>query len=175
MTKPHISTVNKRFDDYYDESEEEIDDLLAKSDLAKERTAKAATNLANAKEALLDLDSGVFAHMEAAECRAEADKPVKPEGTLLSKLYSHFASMASPFTPQDSPALAKISMDVTPRTGMNKHANDMHSDLFHPIEEAMTFGETTKTSERPDPLTSFNTSPLLKGHNVNFEYKSIPL
>jgi hypothetical protein len=76
MTKPRISTVNKCFDDYYDESEEEIDDLLAKLDLAKERTAKAATNLANAKEVSLDLDSGLFAHIEAAECRAEADEAV---------------------------------------------------------------------------------------------------
>jgi hypothetical protein len=100
--------------------------------------------------------------MEAAEYRAEADEavakgaPVKPEGNLLSKLHSHFASIASPFTPQDSPALAKVSMDVTPRTGMYQHANDMHSDLFHPIDEAMTFGETPKTSARPDPLASFN-------------------
>jgi hypothetical protein len=39
MTKPRVSTVTKRFDDYYDESEEEINDLLAKLDLAKERTA----------------------------------------------------------------------------------------------------------------------------------------
>jgi ABC-type uncharacterized transport system ATPase subunit len=57
MTKPRVSTVTKRFDDYYDESEEEIDDLLAKLDLAKERTAKAATDLANAKDASLGLDS----------------------------------------------------------------------------------------------------------------------
>jgi hypothetical protein len=174
-TKPRIRTVDNHFEDYYDESEEEIDDLLAKLDLAKERTAKAATNLANTKEASLDLDSGLFAHMEAAECRAKADEavtketPVKPEGTLLSKLHSHFASMASPFTPQDSPALEKVSMDVTPRKGMNQHANDVHSGLFHPIDEAMIFGETPKTSERPDPFASFNTSPLLKGHNVNFE------
>jgi hypothetical protein len=55
---------------------------------------------------------------------------------------------------------------------MNQHANNMHSDLFHPIDEAMTFGETPKTSERPDPLASFNTSPLLKGHNANFESTS---
>jgi hypothetical protein len=55
---------------------------------------------------------------------------------------------------------------------MNQHANNVHSDLSHPIEEAMTFGETPKTSERPDPLASFNTSPLLKGHNVNFESTS---
>jgi hypothetical protein len=80
--------------------------------------------------------------------------------------------MASPFTPQDSPALAKVSMDVTPRTGMDQHANNMHSDLFHPIDEGMTFGETPKTSECPDPLASFNTSPLLKGHTVNFESTS---
>jgi hypothetical protein len=63
-------------------------------------------------------------------------------------------------------------MDVTPRTGMNQHANGMHIDLFHPIDEAMKFGETPKTSERPDPLASFNTSPLLKGHTVNFESTS---
>jgi hypothetical protein len=103
--------------------------------------------------------------MDAAEYRAEAateETPVKPEGTLLSKLHSHFASMASPFTPQDSPALAKVSMDVTPRTRMNQHANDMHSYLFYPIDEAMTFGETPETSERSDPLASFSTSPLLK-------------
>jgi hypothetical protein len=40
MTKPRIRTVNKRYDDYYDESEEEIDDVLAKLDFTKERTAK---------------------------------------------------------------------------------------------------------------------------------------
>jgi hypothetical protein len=80
--------------------------------------------------------------------------------------------MASPFTPQDSPALANVSMNVTPRTGMNQHANDIHRDLFHPIDEAMTFGETPETSERSDPSASFNTSPLLKGHNVNFESAS---
>jgi hypothetical protein len=55
---------------------------------------------------------------------------------------------------------------------MNQHTNDMHSDLFHPIDEAMTFGETPETSECSDPLASFNTSPLLKGHNVNFESAS---
>jgi superoxide dismutase len=120
MTKPNIRTVNTRYDDYYDKSEEEIDNLLAKLDLAKARTTKAATQLADAKEASLSNDSGLFAHLEAAEYRAEADEavtketPVKPEGNLLTKIHSHFASMASPFTPQDSPALAKVSMDVTP-------------------------------------------------------------
>jgi hypothetical protein len=178
MTKPRVSTVTKRFDDYYDESEEEIDDLLSKLDLAKECAAKAATDLANAKEASLGLDSGLYDHMEAAEYRAAADEAVakeasvKPEGNLLSKLHSHFASIASPFTPQDSLALAKVSMDVTPRTGMEGHANGMHSDSFHPIDEAMTFGDTPKTSERTGPLASFNTSPLLKGHTVNFESTS---
>jgi hypothetical protein len=67
MTKPRISTVNKRYGDYYDESEEEIVDLLAKLDLAKERTTKAATDLADAKEASLGLDSELFDRMEAAE------------------------------------------------------------------------------------------------------------
>jgi superoxide dismutase len=102
MTKPSIRTVNKHYDDYYDESEEEIDNLLAKLDLAKERTTKAATELADAKEASLGLDSRLFDHLEAAEYCAEADEavtketPVKPEGTLLSKIHSHFASIASP-------------------------------------------------------------------------------
>jgi hypothetical protein len=77
--------------------------------------------------------------MEAAECRAEADKaiaketPVKPEGTLLSKIHSHFASIASPFTPQDSPALENVSMDVTPRTGMNQHATTWIVACFIPL------------------------------------------
>jgi hypothetical protein len=178
MTKPSTRTVNKRYGDYYDESEEEFDNLLAKLDLAKARTTKAATELADAKEASLGLDSGLFAHLEAADYRAEADKAVtketlvKPEGNLLTKLHSHFASMASPFTPQDFPALAKVSMDLTPRAGMNQHANDMHSDLFHPIDEAMTFSETPETSEHSDPLVSFSTSPLLTGNNVNFESAS---
>jgi hypothetical protein len=44
MTKLSIRTVN----DCYDESEEAIDNLLAKLDLAKERTDMAATDLADA-------------------------------------------------------------------------------------------------------------------------------
>jgi predicted phosphoribosyltransferase len=48
MTKPSIRNVNKHYDDYYDESEEEIDNLLAKLYLAKARTTKAATKLADA-------------------------------------------------------------------------------------------------------------------------------
>ena len=175
MTKPSIRNVNKRYDDYYDESEEKIDNLLAKLDPAKACTTKAATELADAKEASLKNDSGLFAHLEAAEFRAAADKaateetPVKPEGNLLTKIHSHFASVASSFIHSDSLALAKVSMDVTPREGMNQHANNMHSDLFHPIDEAMTFGETPETSEPSDPLASFNTSPLLTGNNVKFE------
>jgi hypothetical protein len=102
--------------------------------------------------------------LEAAEYCAEADEavaketPAKPERNLLTKLHSHFASIGSPFTSQDFLALAKVSMEETPRTGINQHANDMHSDLFHPIDEAMTFGETPETSERSDPLASFYTS-----------------
>jgi hypothetical protein len=53
MTKPSIRTVNKRYNNYYDETEDEIDNLLAKLDLAKAQTTKAATELADAKEALL--------------------------------------------------------------------------------------------------------------------------
>jgi hypothetical protein len=49
MTKPSIRTVNKRYDDYYDETEDEIDNLLAKLDLAKAQTTKAATEFADAK------------------------------------------------------------------------------------------------------------------------------
>jgi hypothetical protein len=96
MTKPSIRNVNKRYDDYYDESEEEIDNLLAKLDLAKARTTKAATKLADAKEAPLRNDSGLFAHLEATEYRAETDEAVtketlvKPEENLLTKLHSHF-------------------------------------------------------------------------------------
>jgi hypothetical protein len=53
MTKPRVSTAAYPFDDYYEDSEECIDDLLFKLDLATERTAKEATNLADAKEASL--------------------------------------------------------------------------------------------------------------------------
>jgi hypothetical protein len=171
-TKPRVSTVTKRFDDYYDESEEDcIDDLLSKLDLAEECTAKEATNLANTKKALLGLDSGLYDHMEVAEYRVEAEKAaakeasVKPEGNLSSKLHSHFVSMASPFTPQDSMAPATVSMNVTPTTGMEGHANDMHHDLFHPIDEAMTFGDKPTTSERPDPLSNRCSTGLIPPSN----------
>jgi hypothetical protein len=67
--------------------------------------------------------------------------------------------MGSPFT-QDTIAPAKVSMDVTPRTGIAGHANDMHDNMFYPIDEAMKFGDTPKASKHPDPLASVNTSPV---------------
>jgi hypothetical protein len=124
MTKPRVSTVVDPFADYDDKSEEGIDDLLSKLDLATERTAKEATDIANVKEASLGIKSGLFDHMKAAQYRIEADEaaakeaPVKPEGNLLSKIHSHFASMASPFT-QETNAPAKVSMDVCNATNRN--------------------------------------------------------
>jgi hypothetical protein len=79
--------------------------------------------------------------------------------------------MGSPFT-QDTIAPAKVSMDVTPRTGILGHANDMHDNLFYLIDESMTFGDTPKASERPDPLAPVNTSPVMKGRTVNFKTTS---
>ena len=86
MTKPSIRKVNKSYGDYLDESEEEIEQLLVELDIAKASTTKAATKLADAKEAALKISSGLFEHIAAAEYRAEADEavaketPAKPEG-----------------------------------------------------------------------------------------------
>jgi hypothetical protein len=75
MTKPRVSTVVDHFADYnYDESEECIDGLFSKLDLAKDRTVKEATDLANAKEASLGHHSGLFAHMQAAQVRLANEK-----------------------------------------------------------------------------------------------------
>jgi hypothetical protein len=63
-------------------------------------------------------------------------------------------------------------MDATPRTRITGHANGMHDDLFHPIDEGMTFGDSPKASEHPDPLAHVNTSPAMTGRTVNFKTTS---
>jgi hypothetical protein len=91
MTKPSIRKVNKSYGDYHEESEEETEDLFAKLELAKASTTKAATELADAKEASLKDSSGLYDYLEAAESRIEAEEalaketPEKPKGNLFTK------------------------------------------------------------------------------------------
>ena len=111
MTKPRVSTVINDDDDTGS-----LDNLFDKLDMAESRTAKEASKIADAKEAALNVSSGLFEYMSAAEYREEATSAVakeKEKGYLL-KLYANLPTLNSPFAQGKTPDPTGVSLHETP-------------------------------------------------------------